>query len=358
MDIHEWISDYAARAYGARDRERYQLVALTSEALPQVSRDPDRALALLAEGRTLAENLNEPWFARFYEHWMIQALLFHKRDPNTALPLAEAAVQGTQSADFADFPQRICLREDLIFSYLSRDPFGYSREIEEAVRYMEAEIPPDCPCLNCLQEIRTAYPLALGRLDDAEQAALDAVSLGWPASDYHHVLIAFTALCQIAFQRGDWAKVAHWAGLGETFEGRDVGVPYVHELLLWQAAALRQRGDMETSRRRYRRVRGLVRSQSSTPTPGYFDALLAYHQLEADPRPALAACDLELQELAGRGEIVRECQVRLRRRGLLAQRGLPAAEEDAAIRSLAASLRDPKPILMQLASGLAGDIAD
>lgn len=354
MDIHEWISDYAARAYKARDRERYQLVALTSEALPQVSKDPDRALALLAEGRTLAEALDEPWFARFYEHWIIQALLFHKRDPNTALPLAEAAVQGTQSADFADFPQRICLREDLIFSYLSRDPFGYSREIEDAIGYMASEIPPDCPCLNCLQEIRTAYPLAQGRLGDAEQAALDAVSLGWPASDYHHVLIAFTALCQIAFQRGDWAKVTHWAGLGETFEGRNVGVPYVHELLLWQAAALRQTGDTETARRRYRRVRGLVRAESSIPTPGYFDALLAYHQLGADPRPVLAVCDLELQELAGRGETVRECLVRLRRRLLLAQCGLPVAEEEAAIRRLAASLRDPEPVLTQMASEPAG----
>ena len=354
MDIHAWIGDYAARAYEARDLERYQLVALTSEALPQVSKDPDRALELLEKGRALAEMLNEPWFARFYEHWMIQALLFHKRDPNTALPLAEAAVRGTQSADFADFPQRICLREDLIFSYLSRDPFGYCTEIEAAISYMATEIPPDCPCLNCLQEIRTAYPLALERLDDAEQAALDAVSLGWPASDYHHVLIAFTALAQIAYRRSDWTKVAHWAGLGETFEGRNVGVPYVHELLLWGAAAMRQRGETKPARRQYRRVRGLIRAGSSIATSGCFDALLAYHQLEADPRPALAVCSLELEQLAGRGEIVRECLVRLRRRGLLMRRGLPVAEEEGVIRNLAALLRDPAPILAQLTSEAAG----
>ncbi len=349
MNIHDWIREYAERAYAARDGERYGLVTLTSEAVPKVSRDPDEALRLLEKGRTLATALDEPWFVRFYEHWMIQALLFHKRDPAAALPLAEAAVNAVAGPEFAGFPQRICLREDLIFSYLSRDPLGFSRQIEEAIAYMAAEIPDDCPCRNCLQEIRTAYPLALGRLGDAEQAALDAVSLGWPASDYHHVLIAFAALAQIAFQRGDWAKVAHWAGLGETFEGREVGIPYVHELLLWGAAAERQAGRPDAAEERCRRVLDLSRSRPGTPTPGFFDAYFAYCSLDSGPQAALDACDLELATLASRGEILRECVVRLRRRALLIRLGRPAAEEDAAVRRLAAALRDPQPILAKLA---------
>lgn len=349
MDIHEWISDYAARAYQARDKERYRLVLLAREALPQVSKNTDQALALLEEGQALAERLDEPWFVQFFIHWRIQGLLFHKRDPNTALPLAEAGVAETSKPEYAEFPQRICLREDVIFSYLSRDPAGYGAQIEEAIDYMSAEIPPGCPCLNCLQEIRTAYPLVAGRLNEAEQAALDAISLGWPVSDYHHVLSAFASLCQIAWQRGDWAKVAHWAGMGETFEGRNVGESSVHELLLWSAAAVRQSGGTERARTRYLRVRGLTRRRASTPSPGFFDALFAYHALDADLRPALAVCDLELSNLAGQGEVVRECRVRLRRRNLLKQLGKSAAEEEAAVRILASALRDPEPILVRLA---------
>lgn len=350
MDIHAWIDEFAGRAVEARDRERYQLVALTGEALPLVGTDPDRALALLEQGKALAERLGEPWFVRFYEHWMIQALLFHKRDPETALPLAEAAVAATGGAQFADFPQRVCLREDLIFSYLSRDPLGYAAQIEEAVEYMRTEIPPDCPCLHCFQEIRTAYPLAAGRWDEAEQAALEAVKLAWPASDYHHVLIAFASLCQVAYQRGDWPKLAHWSEMGKTFDGRGVGVPYVHELLMWQAAATRRGGDSQAAREQYRQARGRTRGLASTPTAGFFDALFAYHETDLDPRLALAVCGLELGGLIGRGEVMRECRVRLRRLRLLARRGRPAADEEAAVCALAATLVDPQPVLASLAS--------
>lgn len=65
MDIHEWVGDFAGRAVEARDRERYQLVVLTGEAVPLVGKDPNRALALLEQGRALAERLEEPWFVPF-----------------------------------------------------------------------------------------------------------------------------------------------------------------------------------------------------------------------------------------------------------------------------------------------------
>ncbi len=358
MDIHDWIWKHAERAYEARDRESYQLVALTRQAVPMIRDDPDRALALLEEGRALAETLSEPWFARFYEHWMVQALLFHKRDPNTALPLAEAAVRETAKPEYADFPQRICLREDVISSYLHWDPLGYTSEIEEAIGYMQAEISPDCACRHCLASLQTEFLLAREQWEAAEQAALDALRSAWPASDYHHALAAYASLCQISYSRRDWPKVGHWAGIGKTFEGRDVGASSIHELLLWQAAALRHSGSLGSASREYRRIRALTRRQAAVPSPGFFDALFAYHEADPDLRPALAVCDLELHKLAGRGEIVRECLVRLRRRGLLMRRGLPVTEEEGVIRNLAGSLRDPAPILVQLASGLAGDGVD
>ena len=349
MDIHEWIWKHAERAYEARDRESYQLVALTRQAVPMIRDDPDRALELLSEGKALAERLDEPWFARFFEHWTIQALLFHKRDPNKALPMAEASVQETAKPEYADFPQRICLREDVIFSYLHRDPFGYAHEIEEAIRYMQAEIPEDCACRHCLAGIQTDFLLARGELAAAEQAALDAIRSAWPASDYHHALGAYASLCQISYERRDWQKLRHWAGAGKTFEGQDVGATSVHELLLWQAAALRRGGDSDSAAAEYRRVRAQTRRQAAVPSPGFFDALFAYHEANPDPRPALAACALELAHLPQGGEILRECRVRLRRRRLLLLAGKSAAEEDATIQALAQTLRDPQPILSQMA---------
>ena len=349
MSIFDWIWQHAERAYAARDRERYRLTVLTREAVPLIQDDPDRALALLEEGRALAEALDEPWFARFFEHWTIQALLFHKRDPNKALPLAEAAVAETAKPDYAEFPQRICLREDVITSYLHRDPLGYTREIEDAIGYMSAEISDDCACRHCLAGLRTEFLLVQGHLEAAENAALEAIRAAWPASDYHHALAAYASLCQISFERGDWPKLRHWASAGKTFEGQDVAKSSIDELLLWLAAALRRTGDLGSAAHEYRRVRAHTRRQASVPSPGFFDALFAYHEVDPDPRPAQAACTLELEQLAGHGEIVRECTVRLRRRDLLRRRGLPVAEEDAAIRSLASALRDPQPVLARLA---------
>ncbi len=347
MDIHEWIGEYARRAIEARDRERYDLVVICGEALPRVARDPDQALHLLEQGHALAQRLEESWWTRFFEHWMIQALLFRKRNVQAALPLARAAVAATTAPEYEEFPQRICLREDLIFSFLGRDPRGHSREIEQAVEYMQAEIAPDCPCIHCLQEIRTAYPLALGRWDEAEQAALNAVKMAWPASDYHHVLGAYAALCQIAAERQDWAKLAHWAGMGETFVGRDVGMDSVLELLMWQAVATLRHGDSPAASEQYKRARQHARAYRALPSAGYFDALFAYHQ--SDLRRALAVCDLELRPLAGNGQAARECLIRLRRCRLLAALGRPVSEESAQIRALAQMLADPQLVLSDLA---------
>jgi hypothetical protein len=354
MDIHEWVWKHAERAYEARDRESYQLVALTRQAVPMIRDDPDQALELLAEGIALAERLEESWFMRFFEHWSIQALLFHKRDPNKALPMAEAAVQETTKPEYADFPQRICLREDLISSHLHRDPLGYTAEIEEAIGYMQVEIPPDCACRHCLASLQTEFLLAKKQWEAAEQAALDAIRSAWPASDYHHALAAYASLCQISYERREWTNLRHWSEAGKTFEGQDVGASSIPELLLWQAAALRRIGDASSAATEYRRVRAKTRRGTAVPSPGFFDALFAYHEADPDPRPAIAVCTLELEQLSGSGETMRECRVRLRRRSLLAQRGLPVAEEETAIRSLAASLRDPKPILMQMASEVTG----
>ncbi len=355
MDIHEWIGEYAARAYEARDRERYQLVTLTGQAVPMIGDDPDRALVLLAEGRALAESLNEPWFVRFFEHWSIQALLFHKRDPNKALPMAEAAVEETAKPEYAGFPQRICLREDVIFSYLHRDPLGYAREIQEAIDYMQAEIPPDCACRHCLAGIQTEFLLARGETNAAEQAALDAIRAAWPASDYHHALAAYASLCQISYLRRDWPKLAHWARAGKAFEGQDVAKSSIHELLLWSAAAGRHIGEVEVAAEEYRGVRAQTRRQAAVPSPGFFDALFAYHEADPDPRLAAAVCTLELSHLPEMGEVARTIEVRLRRRALLLRRRLPVDEEEAAVRSLATLLSDPQPALLRLTGGTLAD---
>src|SRR5262249_58918739 len=88
--------------------------------------NPDRTLTMLAEARTLAEQMGESWWVLFIDHWRLQALLNFKLDFRNVLDIAVGATLEARKPQYANFPQRICLHEDLISSYLGIDPFGHA----------------------------------------------------------------------------------------------------------------------------------------------------------------------------------------------------------------------------------------
>ncbi|MDQ2686905.1 MAG: hypothetical protein M3Y28_03455 [Armatimonadota bacterium] len=347
-DVWAWIREYAGDAMGRRDGPRVELVQRVWAALQQTRTQPDDAVMAFRQAHDLAARLDEPWWMMFCDHWTLQTLLFRKRDFVRSLPLALSAVEKARAPVFDDFPQRLCLQEDLISALQGIDPLGHASRIAEALAAMEAEINPQSACYHCLLSLRTEHYRDTGRLAEARANALAASKKAALASDYHHVTEAYANLCQIAFLQHDWPHLGQWSRAGEMFDGRKTDEGCIAELRMWQAAALRRTGNEAEAFRQCRIARSRSRAPGIVPTAGYFDAWSAFYEVAGDFGRALRVRDRELSLLVNGGQIYLHCQCRLKRARLLIALNQPFGEEAAEVRRLSGALIDPRDVLAEL----------
>lgn len=347
-DVWAWIRDYASDAMERRDGPRVELVQRVWAALQQTRSQPDKAMETFRQAHELANGMDEPWWMMFCEHWTLQTLLFRKRDFSQSLPLALNAVEKARAPIFQDFPQRICLQEDLISALQGIDPLGHAPRIAEALAAMEADVSPQSACYHCLLGLRTEHLRDTGRLAEARANALTASKKAALASDYHHVAEAYASLCQIAFLENDWVNLRQWSRAGEMFDGRKTDVGCIAELRMWQAAALRREGDSTEAYTECRIARSRSRSASMVPTAGFFDAWSALYEVVGDFRRALRVRDRELALLAGGGQTYLECECHLKRARLLIALKMPWGEEAAEVERLSGLLLDPSAVRAEL----------
>ncbi|MGO8673567.1 MAG: hypothetical protein ACLQVD_19680 [Capsulimonadaceae bacterium] len=344
-NIHAWIDEFAAEAYAAQDTERHNLVHMAVGGLQMIRSNPDGALEELELARQAAVRLGEGRWVLFCDHWRMQILLFRKRDLTGILPLARQSVLEASKPKYDNFPQRTCLREDLISFYLSTDPAGYQEDVRSALEDMEYEVNPDSPCFQCLREMQTDFLMASGRFAEAEESALQALRVAATASDYHHAVIAYRHLCEVASQAGDYERLLHWSDAGLLFEDRGADEQYIVELRLWKGVSLQNLGDPASAAVVIREARRAMRRQSAMPLPGCFDALTAYYTAANSPRRALLVRAGQARSLEGKGQPALECRVRLDVLRLLVELGRPIESELAALHVAAMYLADPQPVL-------------
>ena len=347
-DVWAWIRDYASDAMERRDGPRIELVQRVWAALQQTRTQPDDAVEAFRQAQDLAARMEEPWWMMFCDHWTLQTLLFRKRDFVQSLPLALNAVEQARAPVFDEFPQRICLQEDLISALQGTDPIGHAPRIAEALAAMEAEVSPQSACYHCLLGLRTEHLRDTGRLAEARDNALAASKQAALASDYHHVAEAYANLCQIAFLQNDWPRLRQWSTAGEMFDGRKTDEGCIAELRMWQAAALRRAGEEADAFRQCRIARSRARAPGIVPTAGFFDAWSTLYEVAGDFRRALRVRDRELALLAGNGQAYLECQCHLKRARLRQALQLPFADDVAEVRRISASLRSPGGVQMEL----------
>ena len=95
MSLWDWIKAFNNEAAANGDRDRLRLMSLFDNAWQFKKTDPDVTLGLLAEGKALAQQLGEPWWVLFFDHWRLQALLHFKYDYREVMDIA---VQATLEA--------------------------------------------------------------------------------------------------------------------------------------------------------------------------------------------------------------------------------------------------------------------
>jgi hypothetical protein len=239
-----------------------------------------------------------------------------------------------------------------VHAYVGIDPDGYAAEIEEALAYLEAEIPPEPndDRYVMLGDKRTFYA-ERGLLREAYAVALAQVNLtdndrnnaDWYAVQVH------SSLCWLCAQFEDWDGVAAHAETTEKLaRRRGQCETELSEAQLWQAVLARRAGDEAGAGRAYRTATARMNRLRTPPAPDFHDALALYFTLAGDLPRALRVRDRELESILDRGRLAYECRVRIKRCRLLSQLGQLQEADLAAARAAAGKLRLPEKHLTEI----------
>lgn len=354
MSVWDWVGEFAEAARAEDDDDRLRLYDLQQQAFQHGKSDPAAMLASLEEGRALAQRLGEAWWVLLFDHWRLQCYRHYLLDYKPAGDLAVRATLEARKPQYEGLPQRVCLHDDLVGTYLGVDPLGHAEAIEKALEFMASEIRPDFECRYCLQNRRRAFALVRGRLDEAEDCS--RVQLAMAADDFsfstgdHHAVFAYEGLCEVALRCQDWDRLGEFAQVGAETARRANEHIYLATFLLLQALLARRDGDEERAAKLARQ--GLEQRKRVQALPGsfYYDVLCAYHEAGGQWERALKVRTRQLEETAGKGRLHDECECHLKRCRLLARLQQPLEEALSAARTAARQLRRPEPVLEQLAA--------
>jgi hypothetical protein len=352
MSHFDWFDRFEIEALQAGDPERIRLARLHHQAYDQREADPDRALALIAEGRRLAERLRQPWWALYYDHYRVHALLHFKQDYRAVLDLAVRNTLEVRKPEYAEFPRRLLIHDDLVSAYIGIDPVGNAGPIREALAYLDGEVPPDGEDRYMLLGACRQFALDLGDLDEAEVAAQRSLALADADLERgrarHFQVFTYAGLAEIAWRRGDLSALGEAAAAGEEVV-RQVGHKVeLAGFLMWQALLARHAGEEGRAGRLYRQSAGRITRVRMPPDSAWFDAESAFHELGGELGRALLVRDRELDLIGGRGRLAYECRCHVKRCRLRARLGCLSAEHLDAARAAAGRLRQPAAPLAEL----------
>ena len=360
MTVWEWIDDFAARARSAGDRERLRLTGVLGEAYEYRHTNPDRMLALFAEGRRLALALEEPWWVLFFDYWHVETLIYYQEDYRTLLDAAVKLTVDVHRPAFVQHPLRLPIAANLIAAYLCIDPHGYADEIRGALDYALCEGMPHDGVLYLFLFRQEWFAWEMGRLDEARAVCERIVGLAEsdpePHRALHHLVGAHVCLCRIAHRRRDWDGLDLWARAGEELAQRRGGRYEKALCVLWRAVWARHEGMDADARRLCRAGTAQMARLGRLPDEVYFDALCQFHELGGELENALTARERQRSIVADRGQLATECLNALHRCRLLTMMGRPLEEACGHVRAAAARLRRPAYYLDKLDRLLSGDL--
>jgi hypothetical protein len=356
MAIWDWFFECVSEFRAAGDEERLRLAELHDLGFGLQETDPDGALAAFTEGRQLAERLGEPWWVLFYDVWRVIALLGYKSDFRNVLDLAVHCALEVRKPHFAGHPWRFAAYNNLVAAYVGIDPEGHAEPIQQALAYLDAELPPEPnDDRYVMLGERRRFFMGTDRFEEARAVAMahlgllagddDPSNVGWYSVSVN------ADLCWLLWRLGDWDGVAAYAAATEEVSRRvHQSQGELAEALLWQAVLARRGGEAETAKRRYRAATARMGRLRRPPSDQYFDALVQYHELGENLGLALKARERELHTVAGTGQLAYECRVHLKRCRLLARLGKLSPGDLDAARAAARLLRKPAKPLAEIDS--------
>ena len=143
MTDRDWFNQFEAQARAAGDNRRLRLVELVFEADQHRETSPDQMLSLIEEGRQLARQLGESWWALFFDDRRAGALMKYKGDAIAGLELAVRNALEARKPLYEQFPWRFRIHDHLVVGYLHTDPVGYADEIRQVLDWLATQVQPE-----------------------------------------------------------------------------------------------------------------------------------------------------------------------------------------------------------------------
>ncbi|HSH05479.1 MAG TPA: hypothetical protein VLL52_23385 [Anaerolineae bacterium] len=349
MSVWTWVLNYRTQAILEQDKAKWNLFQLAAlDALDEKKTNPEQAIAMLEQARSMAEEMNESWWVLFCDHWIIQTRLHSQRDYRTAQKLAIQAAVETRKPEYANFPQRICLHEDLLATYIHTDPQGYTPMIHKAFDYMKQEITPSVECYLCFHGLQISFALRQENWLLAQQHAnrLLAICETNPSAGPYHACSAYADLCEINYRLGHLDQIPPLTTIGIE-QARKLDRDELLLLFnLWQAVADRHAGNETSATNHYTQAQHQQeRLTGMLPSGSYYFAAQAYHELGQEWAAALTLRQQQYAEIKGKGQTIVEYKCARAQYHLLQKLGQPTTDILTEIQTIANRFKDPTPYL-------------
>jgi hypothetical protein len=350
--IEDWF-DRVATDLAAGDVRLARVVEIRGEMFQIRETNPDRMLALIDEGRSLARQFDHSWLALYFSVRRAEALMLYKGDVAAGLEQAVSNSLEVRKPAYDALPWKASVHNDLVVGYLYTDPVGYAGMAREALDWLDAHARADGTPRYLILARRRWLAWEVGELDEAVEWGRQSLALAEqdpdPSRARFFTVFAYSVLCHIAWQRGDFDWLRRMAAEGEELARQSDTQLEMGEFQMWQALLHRRSGDTRRAQKMYHQAARCIARLGKPADSIYFDAACAYHDLGDEQEEALAARDAELAILAGHHRWGSEVECRLDRCRRLVRLGRLTAEDIAETRAAVARLRQPREAADRLA---------
>jgi hypothetical protein len=289
VQLWSWINEFGRQAATAHDQDRIQLWKTHTTAFKHREKDPEQAWLMYREAVALAERLNEPCMALYYEYWVAEMLLFYLGHYEEGLELATKLVAKSSQPVYANCPVQARVYITLIAAYSQIDMLSYTDEITTMIETMEDSIPLDDDTHRRLQAFRVELCTVKGEYDKGFAEALKYMELS--GNDNFRTTHAYQVLCHLSYLLKNDQQALEYAYLIQENANRSNRHAALVNAHGWQATLLLLRGEAEESARLFLLSIAEANMLKLPPDQNFFRPRCRYYEAKGDYEQALALWD-------------------------------------------------------------------
>lgn len=139
VDIYAWYNDYQQKAWETANEKKQELGNIRSSL--SAGQNLSYYLTLCERGKTIATELNEPYWYLWFENERVSARTQFSKDLEQTLKDATALVVEANKPNYKGCPILVLPHLTLIETYMYFDKFGYTQQILDSIAYCINELP-------------------------------------------------------------------------------------------------------------------------------------------------------------------------------------------------------------------------